>query len=121
MCIRDRLYSHLLLTRTNDDRATDGRLEAREVLKLNLAADLAVLSACQTANGKVSPGEGILGLSWAFFVAGVRSLVASQWRVNSASTTQLMTEFYSRLRPNADRSDPVSYTHLRAHETPEHL
>ncbi|HEY9500557.1 MAG TPA: CHAT domain-containing protein, partial [Pyrinomonadaceae bacterium] len=72
---RQPLYSHLLLTRTNDDRATDGRLEAREVLKLNLAADLAVLSACQTANGKVSPGEGILGLSWAFFVAGVRSLV----------------------------------------------
>lgn len=110
---RQPLYSHLLLTRTNDDRATDGRLEAREVLKLNLAADLAVLSACQTANGKISPGEGILGLSWAFFVAGVRSLVASQWRVNSASTTQLMTEFYSGLRPNADRSDQSRAQALR--------
>jgi CHAT domain-containing protein len=112
------LYSHLLLTRTSDDGANDGRLEAREILNLNLTADLAVLSACETANGKISPGEGIIGMSWAFFVAGVRSMVASQWRVNSASTTQLMTDFYSGLQrkthnPNRSRSQALRTASLK--------
>ena len=112
------LYSHLLLARTNDDGANDGRLEAREILNLNLTADLAVLSACETANGKISPGEGMIGMSWAFFVAGVRSIVASQWRVNSASTTQLMTDFYSGLQltatnPNQSRAQALQTASLR--------
>jgi CHAT domain-containing protein len=44
-------------------------------MKLN--ADLAVLSACETANGRVSPGGGVIGMSWAFFVAGTRSILVS--------------------------------------------
>ena len=56
-----------------------------------------MLSACETANGRISPGEGVMGMSWAFFVAGTRSMLVSQWKVNSASTSQLMVNFYQAL------------------------
>jgi CHAT domain-containing protein len=67
-------------------------------MNLKLHADLAVLSACETANGRISPSEGVMGTSWAFFVAGTRSMLVSQWKVNSASTSQLMTNFYQALK-----------------------
>jgi CHAT domain-containing protein len=94
---RDPLYSHLLLTKTEGDVENDGSLEAREIMNMQLNADLAVLSACETGNGRISPGEGVIGMSWAFFVAGTRSMVVSQWRVNSTSTSQLMKSFYQAL------------------------
>jgi len=100
---RQPLYSHLLLTKTEGDPENDGRLEARQIMDMNLNADLAVLSACETANGKVAPGEGVIGMSWAFFVAGTRSMLVSQWKVNSASTAQLMVSFYQNLEPNQGR------------------
>jgi CHAT domain-containing protein len=95
---RQPLYSHLLLTKTEGDPENDGRLEARQIMDMNLNADLAVLSACETANGKVAPGEGVIGMSWAFFVAGTRSIVVSQWKISSASTSEFMTAFYQNLR-----------------------
>lgn len=91
---RQPLYSHLLLTKSDGDRENDGLLEGREIMNMNLHADLAVLSACETANGRIAPGEGVMGMSWAFFVAGTRSMLVSQWKVNSASTSQLMMKFY---------------------------
>jgi CHAT domain-containing protein len=101
---REPLNSYLLLTRTDGDSENDGLLQAREILDLRLDADLAVLSACETGNGRISPGEGVIGMSWAFFVAGARSVVVSQWRVNSASTSQLMTNFYQALDRQRDRN-----------------
>lgn len=89
------LYSRLLLASSTDTE--DGFLEAREILKLKLHADLAVLSACQTARGHVSAGEGLIGLSWAFFIAGTPTTVASQWKVDSASTSRLMVDFHRYL------------------------
>jgi CHAT domain-containing protein len=76
----------------------DGLLEAREIMNMTLRADLAVLSACETANGTISPGEGVVGMAWAFFVAGTRSMLVSQWKVNSASTSTLITNFYDTLK-----------------------
>jgi CHAT domain-containing protein len=64
---------------------------------MDLHAKLAVLSACQTARGWVGAGEGMIGMSWALFVAGVPTTVASQWKVDSASTTSLMIDFHRRL------------------------
>jgi CHAT domain-containing protein len=100
---RQPLYSHLLLTKTEGDPENDGRLEARQIMNLKLPADLAVLSACETANGKIAPGEGVMGLSWAFFVAGTRSTLVSQWKINSDSTTELMSNFYKN--QNSNRSE----------------
>ncbi len=62
-----------------------------------LNADLVILSACDTARGKISGGEGVIGMSWAAFIAGAPSIVASQWKVESSSTTELMLEFHRQL------------------------
>jgi CHAT domain-containing protein/TolA-binding protein len=86
------LYSRLLLA--SSTATEDGFLEAREIMKLNLHAELAVLSACQTARGHVSAGEGLIGMSWALFVAGTPTTVVSQWKVDSASTSRLMVDFH---------------------------
>lgn len=106
---RNPMYSHLTLSRGAGESQEDGLLEAREIINLDLSAELAVLSACQMARGWVGAGEGVIGMSWAFFVAGVPTTVASQWKVDSASTTSLMIDFHRRL--TAQRS------YLRARET----
>jgi CHAT domain-containing protein/tetratricopeptide (TPR) repeat protein len=92
------MYSHLLLSRAAGDTAEDGLLEAWELMNLNLRANLVVLSACDTARGHVGAGEGMIGLSWALFVAGTTTTVVSQWKVASSSTAQLMVEFHRRLK-----------------------
>jgi len=92
------MYSQLLLAQSEADANEDGLLEAWEIMKLNLNADLVVLSACDTARGRVGAGEGMIGLSWAFFVAGSPTSILSQWKVDSASTTELMVEFHRQLK-----------------------
>jgi CHAT domain-containing protein len=102
---RDPLYSSLALTRTAED---DGFLEAREVMRLRLDADLVVLSACETARGLITRGEGINGLLRSFFVAGVPTVVASLWTVEDESTALLMTEFHKRLRDGERPADALA-------------
>jgi CHAT domain-containing protein len=85
------MYSHLLLSH---GIAEDGLLEAWEIMEMNLKARLIVLSACDTARGHIGPGEGVIGLSWALFIAGTPTALLSQWRVDSSSTTSFMMEFH---------------------------
>jgi len=87
-----------------DKSNEDGLLEAWELLEMNLNADLAVLSACETGRGAASVGEGMVGLSWAFFMAGTPRMVASQWKVESASTAELMIEFHRQVRVSPNNS-----------------
>ncbi|HET6978759.1 MAG TPA: CHAT domain-containing protein [Pyrinomonadaceae bacterium] len=94
---RNPMFSYLILAQTAGDPNEDGLLEAREIINMDLHAKLAVLSACQTARGWVGAGEGVIGMSWSLFVAGVPTVVASQWKVDSASTTDLMIDFHRRL------------------------
>lgn len=107
------MYSRLVMARTENDPNDDGLLEAREIMRLDLHADLVVLSACQTARGRFGAGEGIVGMSWAFFVAGVPSMVASQWKVDSASTAKLMIEFHKQLRAEASTATQNKATALQ--------
>jgi CHAT domain-containing protein/tetratricopeptide (TPR) repeat protein len=93
------LYSQIVLATDGTSEGTeDGLLEAWELLKLNLHPDLVVLSACETARGNVVAGEGVIGLSWALFVAGAPTVVVSQWKVDADATTPLMVEFHRQLR-----------------------
>jgi CHAT domain-containing protein len=119
------MYSWLALAPGTKD-AGDDALEAREIVGLNLHADLAVLSACDTGNGRVLPGEGLVGMSWAFLAAGTRTTVVSQWKVESASTTDLMLAFHRNLRPGFDAGQDVGRARslqkamLATMRTPEH-
>jgi CHAT domain-containing protein len=107
------MYSYVVLAQPGEVTREDGLLEAWEMMSLDLKADLFVLSACETARGRVSAGEGVVGMSWALFVAGVPTTVVGHWKVNSASTTALMLEFHRQLREgvrpaNSSRPAPVT-------------
>src|SRR5262249_35800851 len=93
------MYSHLVLAQ--GDKNEDGLLEAWELMQMDLRADLVVLSACETARGCYGAGEGVIGLTWALFVAGAPSTVVSQWKVESASARDLMLNFHHQLRAPA--------------------
>ena len=107
------MYSHLALAEGGPNE--DGLLEAWELMQLDLKADLAVLSACETARGRVGAGEGMIGLSWAMFIAGIPSIVVSQWKVEAAGTRDLMVNFHRALiSPSpAGRSRPTKTEALR--------
>jgi CHAT domain-containing protein len=99
------MYSHIVLSQAKSP-SEDGLLEAWELMNLDLQAQLVILSACETARGRVGAGEGVIGLTWALFVAGSPATVVSQWKVESASTTELMLEFHRHLRSKLN--DPKS-------------
>jgi CHAT domain-containing protein len=92
-------YSGLALSRpANSVPEEDGLLQVYEIFNLKLNADLVVLSACQTGLGRDVKGEGLVGLTQAFFYAGARSLAASLWNVDDRSTADLMLRFHRHLR-----------------------
>ncbi len=94
---RQPLYSRLVLSQTRNQQE-DGYLQPYEIFNMNLNADLAVLSACNTGLGKLSRGEGIVGISRAFMYAGVPSLVVSLWSVDDKATSEIMKSFYKHLQ-----------------------
>ncbi|MEM9545790.1 MAG: CHAT domain-containing protein [Bacteroidota bacterium] len=90
------LDSRLIFGSSED--AEDGLLHAYELYSMNLNADLAVLSACSTGEGKLEIGEGVQSLNRAFTFAGVNSTVMSLWKVPDASTEIIMSAFYENLK-----------------------
>jgi CHAT domain-containing protein len=89
-----------------DDSKKPITLTAAEILKLNLKAELVVLSACNTAKGKIT-GDGVIGLSRAFILAGTPSIIVSLWSIPDAETGKLMPEFYRNLQVNSDRAQAL--------------
>jgi CHAT domain-containing protein len=74
----------------------DGLLTMDEILGLKLAADWVVLSACNTASGDGAGSEAVSGLGRAFFYAGARALLVSNWPVDSLAARVLMTDTFQR-------------------------
>lgn len=75
----------------------DGVLQMGEIMRLKMNADLVTLSACSTGLGKLVSGEGILGLTRAFFYSGARNVTVSLWNVNDSATAALMKAFYQNM------------------------
>jgi CHAT domain-containing protein len=74
----------------------DGLLTMDKVIALKLDADWVVLSACNTAAGEGSGSEAVSGLGRAFFFAGAKALLVSNWPVDSLASRQLMTDLFKR-------------------------
>ncbi len=95
--------SALVLSRYDQDgHPRPGLLRLPEIYHLDWDAELVVLSGCRTALGQTVRGEGMVGLTRGFFVAGASHLVASLWRVQDRATAELMDRFYRHLL-----ADPV--------------
>lgn len=73
-------------------------LETYELHALQLGADLVVLSACNTGDGRLQLGEGIMSLSRGFLFAGVPSIMMTGWEVNDRSSSDLNKQFYAYLK-----------------------
>ena len=74
----------------------DGLLTVEEILNLKLDADWVVLSACNTASGSEAGAEALSGLGRAFFFAGTRALLASNWPVETVSARLITTGIFQR-------------------------
>lgn len=88
------------------DRGDAGFLAAREIRAFQFHAELAVLSACDTGEGKLT-GDGVLGLGRSFVEAGVPTLVVSLWSIPDAATATLMIEFYKNMRLGQDKAQAL--------------
>ena len=85
----------------------DGLLTAEEIMELDLNADWAILSACNTASAETSSTEAFSGLGRAFFYAGARSLLLSNWPVFSDSTRQLMVSLFKHEATSNSRAQAL--------------
>lgn len=92
---RNPLYSYLLFSGSTNSERT---FEARELLNMNIHPDLVVLSACETGRGRIAEGEGLVGMSWAFLLAGAPTAVVSQWKTDSAGTADLMIAMHAEFK-----------------------
>jgi CHAT domain-containing protein len=92
------MLSELVFSEDPSDSVKDNRLTAVELYNMQLNADMAVLSACNTGTGKAHRGEGIMSMSRAFAFAGVPSAVISLWQVPDKATSRIMVKYYHFLK-----------------------
>ncbi len=93
----------------------DGLLTMGEILGLKLNADWVVLSACNTASADGQGAEAVSGLGRAFFYAGARALLVSNWPVHSAATTELMSTLFKTQADEADMTRSEAVRRARLH------
>ena len=107
----DPFASFLALNRSLGPESDSGRLTVTQVYGLHLHTRLVVLSACRTGLGKIS-GDGVAGLSRAFFYAGTASVLATLWDVADEPTARLLPRFYEGLNAGASRSEALREAQL---------
>lgn len=113
------MFSALVLS-TAPGEGEDGLLEAREIAGLKLGTRIAVLSACDTARGQVTHGEGVIGLSWALLAAGCPTAVVSQWKAVSSTTATMMIDFHRHLVRGADAPEALRNAQLALRRDPRY-
>ena len=104
------LSAHKKLQKNTAPKA-DGFLSVSEIQALDLRCEMVILSACETGQGSIYAGQGVVGLTQAFLSAGADQLIASLWPVGDASTAQFMVRVYElRLNKNMDWPNAVATT-----------
>ena len=105
-------YAYLTFAKSNDTSKT-ALLYAKDIYQLRLKADLIVLSACETAVGKVRRGEGIISLARAFSYAGAKSTVTTLWKIADDRTAELMDVFYQYLGEGRTKDEALRLARMR--------
>ncbi|MGB7136816.1 MAG: CHAT domain-containing protein, partial [Acidobacteriaceae bacterium] len=84
-----------------------------DLCRLHARLDLVVLSACDTALGQNVPGEGLLGLTHAFFAAGSQRVLGTLWPVDDQATSEWMRQFYRALKATRSPAEAMAAAQAR--------
>lgn len=87
-----------------DDRSNNNILRAEELYKIRLKNQLAILTSCNSGNGKLFKGEGVKSLARGFAFAGCPSVVSSLWSAYDKPTTEIITQFNKHLSEGDNKS-----------------
>lgn len=98
----------------------DGPLTLRDAAALPLAGCRVVLSACETGQGRIAPGDEWVGLVRGFMMAGAGSVLATLWTVDDASTPGLMARYYAALKAGEAESDALCAAQRAVRESHPH-
>jgi CHAT domain-containing protein len=112
---RSEMLSGFPLTPSPSSNAegSDGFLQSYEIYGLKLRrVRLAVLSACQTGIERQYQGEGAIGAARPFFVAGVPTVIASLWPVDSDASAELMVNFHKHRRESVSATRALKRAQL---------
>ena len=90
----------------------DGYLTLPEIMTLDLNSDLVTLSACETGLGRIISGEGVIGLTQSFLVAGSKSVIVSLWKVSDEATRDFMISFYKKIEEGRPYKDALKETKI---------
>ncbi len=88
------------------------KLYLSELYAMQIPAELAVLSACETGRGRISGGEGMMSLARGFAFAGCQSIINTLWQVNHSSTTQIMDHLYEQLAQGKNKDEALHLAKL---------
>lgn len=100
------MNSHLYMAYPNesDSANQDGIIHAFEIYGLQLQAELAVLSACNTGSGKFQDGEGLISLAHSFLHAGCSAVLMSMWEIDEKTSSEILMDFYKNLTNGESKS-----------------
>ena len=112
--------SAVILSLSEDEMGEeDGFLNAGEIAGLNIRSEFVNLSACETGLGKIVAGEGVVGLTQAFLVAGANGISVSLWEVSDESTSKFMTGLYTEARDDGNYARSMNVMKRRFIADPE--
>jgi len=98
----------LVLSLVGNEEGEDGYLTMAEVMDLKLGAEVVGLMACDSGAGRVTSGEGVMGMGRAFQYAGARSVLASLWSVEDESTNLLAETFLQAVKEGQDKATALA-------------
>ena len=103
-------YSRIYFSKS--DSLNGQILYAKDMYGFNLDADMVVFSACETGDGELKNGAGIISLARGIIYAGAKSVVASAWKVEDNRTKDLMLAFYANLKKGLSKSAALQQAKL---------
>jgi CHAT domain-containing protein len=101
-------------------RLADGRMTALDCFELELDCGLVTLSACESGQAVLAPGDDPIGLTRALLYAGARAVLHTLWRVDDQSMPRLMETFYQGLRAGQGRAQALRQAQLDLLQDDQH-
>lgn len=107
------LFSRLILgEEKGDEQTADGSLYTYELFDLNIGAELAILSACNTGNGQLQSGEGMMSLARGFVYAGCPSILMNHWAASDRESALIISDFLGFLSEGVDKDRALQQAKL---------